>query len=89
MRQQLPLFGGWVDGRQIEPPDGQQIVSYTWIKNPGPTDGLGGDLLEYDGMLLSGPIVRRYEKRFVEQGMHRPVAFWQPIEPLPEVTHGH
>lgn len=84
---QMPLFHRWVDGRQAQPSDGQQVLAYTWIENP--EDELPmfqKHHIQYDGMTISGPTVRRYEKKFVDEGTHRKVALWQPVDALPKAT---
>lgn len=84
---QLSLISNWVDGRVAQPADGQKVLAYTWIENPDDQLPMFKALqFEYDGMTISGPTVTRYEKKFVNEGLHRKVALWQPIEPLPEAT---
>lgn len=83
--KQLSLLVGWIDGRTREPGDGDKILAYTWIEDPENVV-LPGRLIQYQGRMLSGPTVRTYEKRWIQDGTHRKVAYWQPIEPLPGMT---
>ena len=84
---QLPLFHRWIDGRQEQPADGQEVLAYTWIEDPEDAMPIFKKLhIVYDGMTMSGPTVRTYEKQFVDDGSHRKVALWQPIDALPEAT---
>ena len=74
----------WINAKVREPRNNQRVLAYTLIENPNSELPLFQKLnKEHQGLTLSGPSVRKFEKRFVENGTHRPIAFWQPITPLP------
>lgn len=81
---QMPLFDRWIDGRKSQPADGQKVLVYNWIEDPDDELPMFKKMhISYNGIVISGPSVRTYEKKFVESGDHRKVALWQPIDELP------
>lgn len=83
---QMRLFNSWIDGRTSQPEDGQKVLAYLWIENPDEQLSMFKKFdIEYDGITISGPIVTCYEKQFVDEGVHRKLALWQPIEELPNL----
>lgn len=82
---QIPLFHRWIDGRKSEPTDGQKVLAYNWIENPE-EDMLKNTHKRYGEIVICGPVVRTFQKQFVDEGLHRKVAFWQPLDELPKAT---
>ena len=82
---QMPLLHRWIDGRKSEPADGQKVLAYHWIENPD-EDILKNTHQKHGDIVICGPVVRTFEKQLVDEGVHRKVAFWQPIDALPEAT---
>ena len=86
--KQVSLFSAWIDCRDTEPSDGQKILAYTLIENADDVMPMFKKLnFEYGERILCGPKVRVYEKQYVDDGTHRKVALWQPIDALPEAQN--
>lgn len=80
---QYSLFKSWIDGRKLQPNDGQKVLAYNWIENPDDELPMLKKMhIEHGGIVISGPTVRTFEKRFVDDGSHRKIAYWQPIDTL-------
>lgn len=81
----MPLFCKWIDGREIQPDDNQLVLAYSLIENPEDQLPMFQKLhIRYGNMTISGPSVRRYQKRYVDDGSHTELAFWQAIDDLPK-----
>jgi len=80
---QMSFFSGWIDGLQQPPEDGQKVIAYTLIENPEDDMPMFKKLhIKHNGITISGPVVMTFEKEFVDSGAHRPIAYWQPVDPL-------
>lgn len=81
---QLQLLTSWRDYRTDPPADGEKVVCYTEILDPEDDMPMfKKHHIAWNGRTLMGPAVRRVEKKFIEDGSHRPIALWQGIEGLP------
>lgn len=79
--KQISLLQSWIDCRNQQPENGQRILAYTVIEEDGFIPS-GTIVKKIDGQSIIGPTIRTYEKEYIEEGTHRPVAFWMPIDEL-------
>lgn len=71
----------WIDYEQQQPEDGQKILYWYSIDAD---DVWSVRTLKHGSILLVGPMSGRYQKEYQENGVLRPIVYWQPIADIPK-----
>lgn len=79
--KQLSLLQSWISYKNQQPEDGQRVLAYSVIED-GDFIPSGSIVKKIDDQSLIGPSIRTYEKEHIDEGTHRAVGYWMPIDEL-------